>query len=122
MAEINGTILWPAGPATRETFVPGAAVVLTAKNRLHYFYATVAMAAAMTIDIVSDGFLGVGARVIVRAASDGTARTVTPTGNAIGVAQAGVINKTLVYEFELQASTAGGNVLQWVLINTRQID
>lgn len=115
MAEVNGKIKWPIGLADVKTFAPGAAVVLTAENMLNYFVASAAMAADMTVNIAIDGQLELGARVVMRAASDGTARTVTPTGNAIGPAQAGGINQTFLYEFEL----IPGN--QWALINARRI-
>jgi hypothetical protein len=115
MAEVNGKIKAPFGFPDVKTFVPGAAVVLTAEQQLSYFTGTVAMAADMTVDIATDGQLEPGARVVMRAASDGTARTVTPTNRAIGVAQAGGINQTFLYEFELLPTR------QWALINARRI-
>lgn len=115
MAEVNGKIKWPFGLPDVKTFVPGASVTLTAENNLNYFTATAPMAADMQVNIAIDGQLELGARVVMRAASDGTARTVTPTGAAIGTAQAGGINQTFLYEFEL----IPGN--QWALIGARRI-
>lgn len=116
MAEVNGKIKWPMGLADVKTFAPAAAVTLVCENMLNFFNASAAMAANMTVNFAIDGQLELGARAVVRAASDGTARSVTPTGTAIGTAQAGVISKTFVYEFELSP----GN--QWVLTAARQID
>jgi hypothetical protein len=115
MADVTGKVKFPFGFPDAKTFAPGAAVTLTAENMLNYFTASAAMAADMTVNIVIDGQLEPGARVVMRAASDGTARNVTPTGNAIGVVQAGGINQTFLYEFELLPTN------QWALINARRI-
>lgn len=114
----TGDLDFPFGNADVQSFAPAAAVTLTVKNMLTYFLASAAMAAGMTINFAIDGQIRPGARVVVRAASDGTARTVTPGTRAQGLAVAGVINGVFEYEFEYKPSTGVGT-FAFVLINTR---
>lgn len=117
---VTGDIDFPFGNVDVQSFAPAAAVTLTVKNLLTYFLASAAMAAGMTINFAIDGQIRPGARVVVRAASDGTARTVTPGTRAQGLAVAGVINGVFEYEFEYKPSTAVGT-FAFVLINARQV-
>lgn len=117
---VTGDLDFPFGNADVQSFAPAAAVTLTVKNMLTYFLASAAMAAGMTINFAIDGQIRPGARVVVRAASDGTARTVTPGTGAQGLAVNGVINGTFEYEFEYKPSTGVGT-FAFVLINARQV-
>lgn len=107
---------YPTGKADIQSFAPAAAVTLTIKNQLTFANASAAMAAGMTLNFTKEGQVRAGARVIVKVASDGTARTVTPGTGATGTAEAGVISKTKVLVFELDST---GN---FILQNARQID
>ncbi len=100
---LNSTnINYPFGDADVQTVAPAAAVTLTIKNQLTHVEFTPAMAAGMTVNFVVTPGLKRGARVRMKALSDGTARTVTPGTGATGTAEAGVISKTkeLTWEFD----------------------
>lgn len=107
---------YPTGKADVQSFTPAAAVTLTIKNQLTFANGNAAMAAGMTLNFEKSGQVRPGARVIVKALSDGTARTITPGTGATGTAEAGVISKTKVLVFELDYT---GN---FILQSARQID
>lgn len=115
MADVNGKIKWPFGPADVQSFAPAAAVTLTISNQLTYANASAAMAADMAISFVKDGQIQPGARVIVKAASDGTARAITTSTGGQGTSEGGVINKTKVLTYEFNGTA-------FVLMSARQID
>ena len=113
MTEQN--LSYPFGSADVQSFTPAASVTLTIKNQLTIANADSAMAAGMTINMSAQQGLKAGAMVFLRAASDGTARTITPGTGVTGTTEAGVISKTKVLEFVYNGST-------FILINARQID
>jgi hypothetical protein len=121
MAQLDKVLNWPDGLADEQNLVAAASVNATISNMLTYIYFTAALAAGMTLNFLIDGQVRAGARVIVRALSDGTARTVTPGTGASGVAVAGVINKTFEIEFEYKRVGPNG-AFAFVLINARQVD
>lgn len=121
MAQLDKVLNWPDGLADEQILVPAAAVNVTISNMLTYVFFNAALAANMTLNFLLEGQVRAGARVIVRALSDGTARSVTPGTNASGVAVAGVISKTFEIEFEYKRVGPGG-VYAFVLINARQVD
>ena len=108
-------IKWPFGKA--EVLAPAfaAALNITVRNNLTFVNVVGAMSAGMTLNVTNEGVIEQGARIVLKALSDGTARTVTPGTGCSGVAEAGVISKTKVIEFEYQGTS-------WVLVNARQID
>jgi hypothetical protein len=115
MAEITNQVDYPFGKADVQALVAAAAVTATIKNQLTHITFTAALAANMTLNFLIEGQVRTGARVVVTALSDGTARSVTPGTGALGTAEAGVINKTkqLVFEY---------NGTAFVLQSARQID
>ena len=122
MAQLDKILNWPDGLADEQTLTPGASVNATISNMLTYIFFNAALAANMTLNFLIDGQLRAGARVVVRALSDATARTVTPGTNASGVAVAGVISKTFEIEFEYKRVGGPSGAYAFVLINARQVD
>jgi hypothetical protein len=112
---VTNVVDFPFGNADVQSFAPAASVNLVVRNMYTRFNASAAMAAGMTVNMAIEGQIRVGARVILRAASDGTARTITPGTGCVGTAQAGVISKTFELEFEYNGTA-------FVLLNARQID
>lgn len=121
MAQLDKVLNWPDGNADEQVLTPAASVTATISNMLTYLYFNAALAANMTLNFTLDGQIRAGARILVRALSDGTARTVTPGTNASGVAVAGVISKTFEIEFEYKRVAPNG-AFAFVLINARQVD
>jgi hypothetical protein len=121
MAELNKTLNAPRGLADEQTLTPNATVNATITNQLTYIYFNAALAANMVLNFLLDGQVRAGARIVVRALSDATARTVTPGTNASGVAVAGVISKTFEIVFEYKRVSAGG-AFSFVLLKARQVD
>lgn len=108
-------LMWPDGKADVQTPAAAATLNLTIKNRLTHVNLSSAMAADMTVNFAIDGVLDAGARVLLKAASDGTARSITTGTNGQGTVEAGVISKTKVLVYEL-------NNKKFTLISARQID
>jgi hypothetical protein len=121
MAQIDKTLNWPDGLADEQILTPAATVNLTVSNMLTYVYFNAALALNVTLNFLIDGQMRQGARVVVRALSDATARNVTPGTGASGVAVVGVISKTFEIEFEYKRTGPNG-ALAFVLINARQVD
>jgi hypothetical protein len=121
MGLLDKTLNWPDGFAEEQTLTPAASVTAKISNMRTYLYFNAALAANLTLNFLIDGQVRQGARVLVRALSDATARTVTPGTNASGVAVAGVISKTFEIEFEYKRLGPAG-ALAFVLTNARQVD
>lgn len=106
---------FPFGNADVQSFAPQATVNLVVRNMYTRFNASAPMAANMTVNMAIEGQIRTGARVVLRAASDGTARSITPGTGCQGTVEAGVISKTKELEFEYNGSA-------FVLLSARQID
>lgn len=108
-------IMFPFGAADAQTPAYAAALALTITNQLTHVTLSNAMSGGMTVNLTIDSEVKRGARLILTAASDGTARTITPGTGMLGTAEAGVISKTkqLVFEY---------NGTAFVLQAARQID
>lgn len=104
-------INYPFGDADVQTPAAAASLDLVIKNQLTHVECSSAMAAGMTVNFTVTPGVKRGAVVRLKAASDGTARTITPGTGAVGTVEAGVISKTktLIFEyngtaFELQSA------------------
>lgn len=106
---------YPFGDADLQTPAPAAAVTVTVKNQLTHVEFSTALSAAMTLNFIATPGVKRGAKVRVKALSDGTARTITPGTNATGTAEAGVISKTKAIIFEFDGTN-------FELQSARQID
>lgn len=121
MAVIDKNLNWPFGLVSELVLAPAATVDVPVSDNLTYVYFSAALNTNVVVNFVVDGQLRQGSRVVVRALSDATARTVTPGTNGSGVAVAGVISKTFEIEFEYKRTGPNG-ALAFVLTNARQVD
>ncbi len=90
---------FPFGKATSVTLAPlatGAAAATISDNFTFIELGT--LGAATTLTLTASAEIRVGARVVVKALSDGTARTVTFAGDCTSATMAGVISKTKTKE------------------------
>jgi hypothetical protein len=105
----------PQGAADVQTPAYAAAITIAIINALTHVTLSNAMSGALTVNFTFAQGIRRGARVLLQALSDGTARTITPGTGALGTAEAGVISKTKILEFEYNGTAM-------VLKNARQID
>lgn len=105
--------VFPFGPATVETLDYAATIAADVNNTMTIF--TVAMTGAVTLNLTVEENTKVGSMLIVKAGSDGTARTLTPGTGMTGAAVSGTISKTKALTFVYDGST-------FVHVGTQQID
>lgn len=90
---------FPYGSTDIQTPAYAATIAATIQN-LMTIIAPAQMTGALTINLTLDQGVKAGARLLVKALSDGTARTVTwGTGFSNATAMTGVISKTKAIEF-----------------------
>jgi hypothetical protein len=105
-------ISYPLGAADVQSPAFAATLAVTLTNQLTILLPG-QMTGAMTVNLTLDQGIRAGARLIVTAASDGTARNITwGTGFSMATALAGVISKTKSIEFVYDGTsfkpTSGG--------------
>jgi hypothetical protein len=88
-------VKWPFGPADVKTVADAAAVEVAIDNQLT-FMALDTMAQATTLNLTVDAEVTAGARLVITAGSDGTARALTPGTGMTGTAISGTISKSNV--------------------------
>jgi hypothetical protein len=110
-----GKIKHPFAPADNTQLTQAATMNLTVRNNKTFVTLSAAMGQNSTLNIANEGEIDAGATVIMRAASDGTARSLTPGTGCTGTAVSGTISKTNVIEFEWTGAT-------WLLKSARLID
>ena len=98
MATTQGDVSYPFGNADVQTPVYAAAIIATITDRFTIINpATLTGALALSLSI-NEG-IKAGARILVIALSDGTARTITFGAGFTSPTLAGVISKTKTMEF-----------------------
>lgn len=105
--------VFPFGPASTETLTSAATIAVEVNNTMNIL--TVALDTNTTINLTVDPETKVGSMIVLKAASDGTARSVTPGTGMTGAAISGTINKTKAITFVYDGST-------FVHVATQQID
>lgn len=105
--------VFPFGPATTETLTSAATIAVSVNNTMTI--CTVALDTNTTINLTIDENTKVGSILIIKAGSDGTARSVTPGTGMTGTAISGTINKIKAISFVYDGST-------FVHTGTQQID
>jgi hypothetical protein len=89
----DATLMWPFGEADVQNIADAATMAVTINNRFTIVNID-EMAQAGTLDLTINGDLPAGAILLVKAKSDGTARTLTFGTGMTGTSVAGVISKT----------------------------
>lgn len=92
---------YPFGQVDLQTPASAAALNITVKNAVTHVVLSNAMAADMTLNVTITSGVRNGSKLILQAASDGTARQILGGTNTAQAAVAGVISKTKVLIYEL---------------------
>ena len=97
-------IKWPFGPADSKTVADSATIAVDIDNQLT-FLAIDTMAQNSTLNLTVDAEVTAGARLVITAGSDATARSLTPGTGMTGTAVSGTISKSNVIDCEYDGST-----------------
>jgi hypothetical protein len=115
-SRIMDGINWPFGKANTVTLAPagtGAAAATITDNFTYINLGT--FSANTTLTITASAEMRIGARVLVQGLVDGTNRTLTYAGDALGVAQTFTASKTRAVEMIW-------NGTKFVVISSLQLD